>query len=315
MSLSAIQSKRDKIDLLYSSPLSAISDCLRGFIVSPPGYDLIAADFANIEGRVLAWLSGEDWKLKAFQDFDKGHGPDIYKLSAQRIFNCALAEINYDKRQIGKVAELALGYQGGKVAFQKMAKNYGVKIADEKANDIKTAWREAHPKIVKYWWEIEKIAIMAANKPGEVFFTGPKDLQIKFRKVGSFLFCRLPSGRAISYPYPTLKQKTTPWGDQRDALHYMGITNNQWCEQSAYGGLLTENITQAVARDILAESLKRCEKNGYPVVMHVHDCVVSEIPESKGSLTEFKKIICELPTWAKGLPIVAEGYRGKRFQK
>ncbi len=195
-----------------------------------------------------------------------------------------------------------------------MAKQYGAKVPEKEAENIKNAWRNAHPQTTKFWRELEPCAIMAVKNPGDVFFPRNPFVgrpPVHYKKMGSFLFAKLPSGRCLSYPYPIVELITTPWGEQREALTYMGLTNNQWVKQKAYGGLLAENVTQAVARDLLAEAIKRCENRSYPVVGHVHDEIITEMREDQGSVEELERIMCVAPVWAKGLPIVAEGWRGK----
>jgi DNA polymerase bacteriophage-type len=305
------------IGALYGQPLDIISWSLRGMLTAAPGNTLYAADFANIEGRGLAWLAGEEWKLDAFRAYDAGTGPDLYKVSAHRIYGTPVADVDGDQRQIGKVAELACGYGGGVGAFQQMAKNYQMKISDELAESIKTRWRDAHPGTVNYWYDVERAAVEAVLNIGRTTTAGAAGRQVKYKVSGSFLWCLLPSGRAICYPYPKMQARETPWGELKDQLHYMTVnsTTNKWEETHTYGGKLVENITQAVCRDLLAYSMFAAEAAGYPVVLHVHDEVVSERKAGKGGAKEFEEVCSGTPLWAKGLPVVAAGWTGRRYRK
>jgi len=336
------------LELMYGRPLTVVADCVRSMICAAPGNILRASDFSNIEGRVLAWEADQEDKLERFVAQDNGTGPDGYLVTAAGIYNVPLADVDDDKRQIGKVAELSLGYQGGVRAFAKMSKNYGVRIGQlfgpiwEMSEDrfknsaeetwdkwghslgmtrptylaaevIKLAWRDQNYRIVEYWGEVERAAVAAVKHPGEIF-TAPK---VKFRKYGPFLHCLLPSGRAICYPYAKLQEKKMPWGDMRETIVYKmpDEETRQWFPKNFYGGLGVENITQAIARDIMAEAMVRVDKAGYNVVLTVHDEVVSETPEDFGSLEEFNELMAQMPRWTNRLPLTVAGWEGQRYRK
>lgn len=302
---------RNYIDMFYGSVVTSVSDILRGMICAAPGNKLVAADWSAIEGRVLAWLAGQESTLTIYRTHGK-----IYEHTACQIYGLRnLDDVSGRQRLIGKVATLALGYQGGVKAFHSMAKNYFLKISDEEADVIKKDWRLANPHVVSYWYDLERAAISSVQTPNQKFAVGPRGRQVIFLTKGSFLFCRLPSGRAICYPYPKMKSVKTPWDEMKNAATYMGLVMGKWVRRVAYGGLLAENITQAVARDLLSEALPKVEKAGYSVIMHVHDEIVTEVPFDFGNKEELENIMCELPTWAKDLPIAAEGWEGKRFRK
>lgn len=301
-----------EIDMFYGPPMTIISDLLRSFIVAAPGKKFIAGDFSSIESRVLAWLAGGEKKLQIFRTHGK-----IYEHEAAGIYRIHMDDVDEDQRQTGKVAELSLGFQGGKGAFQQMAKNYSLKVSDEFAEQIKNTWRANNPEIVQYWYALESAAIAAVQNPGRKFKAGAKGREVTYLKNGSFLFCQLPSGRAICYPYPKVEQIVTPWGAAKEGLTYMSedALTHKWERQKAYGGLLCENNAQGVARDILADAMIRLENNNYLIAMHIHDEDVCEVDKHFGSVKEFETIMAQVPTWAEGLPIAVKGWEGMRFRK
>lgn len=318
---------KEMFDLFYGPSMAAVSDCLRGMLIAAEGNELIVCDFSAVEARVLPWLAGQESVLEIFRTHGK-----IYEHAAANIYHIGLEEVTKDQRAKGKIAILALGFGGGLGAFQAMARGYNVEITDEEADTIKKAWRAANQKIVRYWYDLEE-AVLGAMKTGAVYCAGAPGRQVKFRKAGSFLWALLPSGRALCYPYPELRMVTTPWGEEKEQLTFMTVVDvtqkkkakilpdpnskGKWQRISTYGGSLAENMTQAVARDLLAEAMVRLESEGIEIVMHVHDEVVAEVKRFRAeyALERMEAIMSEAPAWAKGLPLAAEGFHGKRYRK
>jgi DNA polymerase len=308
---------REWLAIFYGAPMTVISDCLRSLLIARKGRRLVVADYANIEGRGLPWLAGDERKLTAFRAADAKTGPGIYERAAAGIFGVKIEDVTKPQRQIGKTSELACGYGGGVGAFQSMAKNLGVKVPDAEADKIKSAWRESHPEIVNYWYALERAAMNAVREPGSVFSAGAKGRESAFKVAGNVLWLRLPSSRVIAYPDPKIKPVETPWGEMKDAVTFMGVDakTHKWSRQKTYGGSLAENVTQAICRDLLAEAITRLESAGYPIVMHAHDEAVADVPKGFGSLKEFEAIMCASESWAAGMPVVSEGYEALRYRK
>lgn len=302
----ALYEQRDPeiLEMVFDCAMEAMSSGLRGMICAPEGKRLLIADYSAIEARVLPWLAGQKDVLAVFRDHGK-----IYEYTAAQIYGVGIEEVTSEQRFIGKVATLALGYQGGAKAFAGMAESYGVDIPEDLAEKIKTDWRKANDKIQKFWWNCEKAAVQATAKPGQTF--GVRN--VSFRRVRGYLFCKLPSGRLLAYFRPQVEQGK--FGNEQ--VTYMGVNSvtRKWERQSTYGGKLAENITQAFARDIMAEAMLRVEAAGYEIVLSVHDELIAEVPQDFGSIEEFKEIMCQLPDWAEGLPVAASGFEAKRYRK
>lgn len=322
--------EHDAIDAIYGPPLSVVSSCLRSFFVAPPGKRLISGDFSNVEGRGQAWFAGEQWKLEAFRKADVKQGPGIYELTYAKSFGVPVESVKNpsEERQVGKVMELAFGYQGGVGSFHVMAKTYGVKVSDQKADEFKEAWRAAHPRIKTVWYDIQNAAINAVRSPGDSYVCGHPARQAKFKMAGSFLWCLLPSGRAICYPYPKLLEgqfgpqltyMTVPSQEDRrkgKIIHDPHNSSN-WARVATYGGSLFNNIIQGTCRDLLAGVMLQLDAAGAQIVIHTHDdCVIEcESEKTEQARVAMERLMRTAPAWAAGFPLHADCGAAMRYGK
>ena len=293
----------DMVESIYGNTPDILSQLIRTMLIAKPGHKFIVADFSAIEARVLAWLAGEQWRMEAFKN-----GEDIYCASASQMFGVPVVKhgINGELRQKGKVAELACGYGGAAGALISMgALDMG--LSEEELPDLIDDWRNSNPKIVQFWWDIEKAAIESIKDH--------KDRQVG--RIGvSFssntLWLQLPSGRRLAY----VKPKLQPNRFGRLSITYEGLgQNNKWCRIETYSGKLVENITQATARDLLAEAMWRIEKAGLEIVGHVHDEVILEVPEDGVAVEDVCQIMNQNPKWADGIVLSSAGYQGIYYFK
>ncbi len=302
-----------KLRLLYGSVPDTLSQLIRTSFVSSDGNILVDADFSAIEARVISWLAGEQWRLEVFRTHGK-----IYEASASQMFGVPLEKIKkgnpeYELRQKGKVAELALGYQGSSGALISMgALKMG--IPEEELPDIVSRWREANKRIVDLWYTVESAAVSVIQNGVSVgvknlIFSREWDLENNL----DFLTITLPSRRKLYYVKPELG--ANQWN--RPSILYRGVnqTTKQWTQLETYGGKLVENIIQAIARDCLAVAIEHLEAAGFPVVFHVHDEVVIECPVDRANLDAVVKIMTQPIPWALDLPLNADGWVGSFFRK
>ena len=330
--------------LTTDNVMELTSSCIRGCLVAPAGQKLIIADLANIEGRVQAWLSNEEWKLEAFRAFDRNEGPDLYKLSYSKAFGVKPEDVTKDQRTVGKIMELSLAYAAGVGSFVTFAAVYGIDLDDmadkvlpsapeeivaeadsflewcvrEKreryglSDDafvacevLKRVWRRAHPNITGYWARLQSSILQALNTRGETYTT----LGLKIRATKTWLLLTLPSGRTLCYPSPKIID---------GAISYMGVHQftRKWTRIHTHGGRVYENLCQAIARDVLAEGLMLAEKSGYKVVLHVHDEIIAEVPDSPEFNVEgLAAIMSAPPSWALDMPLAAAGFETYRYRK
>lgn len=306
------EKKIDALKYVYGNIPNTLSELIRTAFIPSEGNTLLISDFSAIEARVIAWLAGEQWRLDVFNTHGK-----IYEASASQMFGVPLERIKkgnpeYELRQRGKVAELALGYQGGPFALESMDKD---KVLDpSELPDIVRRWRSSSKRIVDLWYSLENAAlsVMRTGQPAGVrglIIARESDI----RNGLDFLTITLPSGRKLFYVKPFLSQND--FG--KEALHYFGLnqTTKKWEKQSTYGGKLVENCVQAIARDCLAVTLKRLAVLGYQAVMHIHDEVVLDVPKNQADLDMVASIMGTPIDWAPGLPLTADGFLSEYYKK
>lgn len=369
--------------LTGTSAMTMIAKCLRAMFIAQPGTRFVGGDLANIEGRVAAWITGETWKVEAFRAYDEKRGPDLYRVAYARSFGVAdPATVQGAKRQVGKVTELSLQYQGSIGAWIKMAANYGVTpsqvvpvvreavgaarwqdlterrypIAQDKhglpagewaaIKAIVTGWRDAHPNLVQGWWDIQDAAIEAVANPGAV--VPVLDGKVRYLCARGFLWCSLPSGRTLAYFNPRVVASDASYiempeggrflveklregeiaemlaaGGQlhrvsRRRVDYEGYEGEKrrWATMNLYGGMQFNHIVQGTARDIMVDGMLEADKRGYPIVLTVHDELLTECAEGFGSAEELENIMAAVPTWVVGdLPLAAKAWEDARYAK
>lgn len=301
---------------VFGSVPDTLSQLIRTAFVASPGNMLLDADFSAIEARVIAWLADEDWVLDVFRDTGK-----IYEATASRMFNIPIEKIKkgqpeYAYRQKGKVATLALGYQGGVGAMRTMDSGHELdSLSDDEVDELVQLWRKANPNIVKLWGLVEAAARSAVLEGRTSILQHGMTISRNFDVAHGldFMVVGLPSGRRLYYPHPTMTQNR--FG--RPSISYMGQnqTTKKWERIETYGGKLVENIVQAVARDCLSEAITRLEAAGYSVVFHIHDEIVVDSAGPGTSLERMEQIMAEVPAWAPGLPLNADGWANEFFKK
>ena len=316
----------------YGPPLVVASELLRPLFCAAPGRVLARGDSKQIEARVTPWLAGAEWKLDKFRAYDAGTGPDLYKVAAGGIYKVDPAAIGDEdaRRQVGKVSDLSLGFQGGASALRRMASNYGLKLptaerpsgagfdweAPQGTDEwIKQQWRTAHPEIVAVWRSFSDAAVSCMESaPGGVFRAGPL---FSFRRNAHALVMRGPSGGSLVYWSPRLVDNPVPWGGTRPAVKFKAedAQSKQWWTQTGYGGLFFQNAVQFTARELMCWWLLQGEAAGLDPVLSVHDEGIFEAEDTPDAAARVLAVMTRTPEWAAGLPVGADCTANRRYIK
>lgn len=345
---------KGNVAAVHTNVNEACANSLRSVIVAADGRELVVSDWANIEGRVLAWLAGEQWKLDGYRLYDSGAGPDSYVALYARSFGISVEEVTDAQRQMGKGMDLSMGFGGGVGAFRNVASTYGLDLDElgrtvpelvqfeilKKANKrwehqyirgedlglepdvfiacdaLKQVWRKQHPAITELWWMLERAIKSVIRNPGTIWNVA----RCKIWNTGKWLIIELPSERRLLYANPQVKiiyehDEETDEPIARDSISYMNANVKQWRRERSYGGKFAENITQAVANDVLRASLLQCRREGWSTILHVHDEIINEELYGTRSLADLSELMTRELPWSKGLPLAAAGYVSNRYKK
>lgn len=307
--LDYIKSLFDELD-----PMKVFGTCTRGMLIPEDDKDFIDCDFSQIESAIQAWLAGSEWKLQVIRDGKM----KVYNATGAIMFGVRAEDV-VDKGEAqmytaAKIGELACGYQGWEKAIVKMARQRGIKLTMDPA-EIASRWREANPRQVQLWYDLNEAAVAAVQNPGKAYAIPNKKIMFKVESPPcappgkSWLYMRLPSGRRIAYFQPRI--------DEEGSVTYEGVDTDtrRWMTVHTYGGKELQNACEGIGRDLLANGLQRMEAAGYHAVMHAHDAGTFEVASGEGSLEEAKRLIATPCSWAEGLPVRASGWRGKRYRK
>lgn len=320
--------KARAVGVLYDDPIEVLASCTRCAVAASPGKKFVVSDLSNIEGRITAWLAGEEWKLQAFREADWNIGPDIYIASFAKAFGLEIEDVQDFQRQIGKVIELACGFGGGLGAFKTFGDIYNVHLPDKEVLKIVRGWREAHPRIRSFWADVEAGAIAAVKNPGKVMQVRKLHFQVKTFGENTWLLVRLPSGRLMWYFEPEVNRVEVKakvddghgnlvmrkW--ETDQISYMGTHKYKWQRISSWGGTFTENFVQAIANDILKHGIREAENDGYETFLTVHDELLTECDDSPvWTVDRLSAHLSVVPDWAEGLPLTAAGYEDVFYKK
>lgn len=309
----------EKIRLFYGEPMNVFASLLRSMIIAPEGKTLDCGDYASIEVRVLFWMAKHERGLDAYRE-----NMDLYRTQAAEVFGIPVDKVTDYQRSIGKAIILGCGYGMGAKKFQATCEAQGIELDETLAERAVRAYRSSQSPVPALWKNYELAARSAIENPGKKYTLNRTSWWVE----NNFLWCALPSGRKLAYYEPRVQwermqklegDKLVPFGEKRAVIYHMGVDSltKQWRPQKSWGGILVENVVQAVARDIMAEAMLRISAfSAWEIVLSVHDELVAERQlNSQVTEKDFITLMETLPSWAEGLPIKVEGWTGPRYRK